>query len=127
LNQKKFIKFLKDLDIAVTAYSPLTRPYEYLTDQTLPRPAHFDDRVKKIGEKYGKSSAQIVLRFLSQLGAIPIPTPDDEKQAVENLNIFDFKLSDDEIKFMETFHTGQRSFPLEFCRGHKYFMFNEEF
>lgn len=118
---------MKDLDITVTAFGPLTRPHEYEKDSTLPRPTHFDPRVKKIGEKYGKSSAQIVLRFLTQLGAIPIPTADNESQAKENLEIFDFELSEDEMNFMETFHTGQRTFPLEFCRGHKYFMFGDEF
>lgn len=127
LNQKKLTAFCKERDITVTAYSPLTRPHSYAADSNLPKPALLDDRVKKIGEKYGKTSAQIVLRYLVQLGVIPIPKSSNENRIKENINIFDFELNNEEVALMDTFHTGQRSVPFSLCTKHKYFMFNIEF
>lgn len=110
--------------MTLTAFSPLTRPHDYALDQSLPRPAIFDNQVKKIGEKYGKTAVQVVLRFLIQLEVIPIPKPSNQSEAIENIEIFDFKLTKEEMEIMEALNTGQRSFPLEFCKNHQYFMFN---
>lgn len=127
LNQKKLIEFCKSKDITVTAYSPLTRPHYYENDKTLPKPALFDERVLAIGEKYGKSAGQIVLRYIYQIGAIPIPKSSNEGRIKDNINIFDFELSADEMKIMDSFHTGQRTVPFSLCTKHKYYMFNIDF
>lgn len=127
LNQKKLTAFCKERDITITAYSPLTRPHSYAADPNLPKPPLLDERVKAIGEKYGKTPAQIVLRYLVQLGVIPIPKSSNEIRIKENINIFDFELNADEVALMDKFHTGQRSVPFSLCTKHKYFMFNIEF
>lgn len=60
LNQRKLIKYCKDNGVEVTAYSPLGRPnFETKTPEYF-----FDDEVIAIGKKYGKSTAQVVLRYL---------------------------------------------------------------
>lgn len=127
LNQKKLTAFCKERDITLTAYSPLTRPHSYAADPNLPKPPLLDERVKKIGEKYGKTPAQVVLRYLVQLGVIPIPKSSNEGRIKENINIFDFELNSEEVALMDTFHTGQRSVPFSLCTKHKYFMFNIDF
>jgi aldehyde reductase len=127
LNQKKLIEFCKARDITVTSYSPLTRPHYYEQDKSLPKPAMLDERVIAIGEKYGKTPGQIVLRFIHQIGTIPIPKSSNEQRIKDNINIFDFKLTPEEMALMESFHTGQRTVPFSLCTKHKYFMFNAEF
>ena len=60
LNQKPLIALCKKYDIVVTAYCPLGRP-----EPAKKTPAYlFDDKVKAIGDKYKKSTAQVVLRYL---------------------------------------------------------------
>lgn len=60
LNQRKLIKYCKDNGVEITAYSPLGRPnFETKTPEYI-----FDAEVVAIGKKYGKSTAQVVLRFL---------------------------------------------------------------
>jgi aldehyde reductase len=127
LNQKKLIEFCKSRDITVTAYSPLTRPHRYEKDHTLPKPALLDPRVEEIGKKYKKTAAQVVLRYLVQIGVIPIPKSSNEDRIKHNIDIFDFELTTDETKLMDSFHTGQRTVPFTNFAGHKHFMFNAEF
>lgn len=64
INQKKLIKFCKDLDIVLTAYSPLGRPHYAADNPTGPQSAIHDNRVKIISEKYNKTPAQVILRYL---------------------------------------------------------------
>jgi aldehyde reductase len=127
INQKKLIKFCKDRDIVIMAYSPMTRPHYYEKDPTLPKPAILDDRVKEIGKKYSKTPGQIVLRYLYSLGVVPIPKSSNESRIVENISIFDFELTEEEINFMDGFNTGERTVPFNATKSHKYYMFNIEF
>lgn len=127
LNQKKLTAFCKERGIVITAYSPLTRPHSFAADPSLPKPPLADDRVKEIGLRYNKSPAQVVLRYLIQLGVVPIPKSSNENRIKENMNIFDFELNAEEVAVMDSFHTGQRSVPFSLCTEHKYFMFNIEF
>lgn len=127
LNQKKLIEFCKARDITITAYSPLTRPHRYENDHSLPKPAILDPRVEDVGKKYNKTPAQVVLRYLVQLGAIPIPKSSNEMRIKQNIDIFDFDLTPSEMILMDSFHTGQRTVPFDLCAKHKFFMFNIEF
>lgn len=51
----------------------------------------------KIGEKYNKSTAQVILRWNIDLGIVTIPKSATPSRIKENADIFDFKLTDDEI------------------------------
>ena len=55
----------------------------------------------EIGKKYGKSSAQVALRFLLQSDVILIPKSTHKNRMEENLNIFDFALNDDDMKAIQ--------------------------
>ena len=60
---------------------------------------HFNNEViQKLAEKYGKSSAQIILRWQLQAGFIAIPGSSNPDHIAENYDIFDFELTDDEIQ-----------------------------
>ena len=51
----------------------------------------------KLGKKYGKSSAQIILRWHTQMGFVVIPGSKNVDHIKDNLNILDFKLTDEEM------------------------------
>ena len=54
--------------------------------------------IVELAEKYNKTSAQIILRWQVQAGYIAIPGLSDPNHIAENYNIFDFELSDDDMK-----------------------------
>lgn len=62
INQKKLIKFCKELNIVVVAFSPLRMPVD--DNPNSPKAAMSDDNIKAIAEKYNKSTAQVILRYL---------------------------------------------------------------
>ena len=53
-----------------------------------------------IGRKYGKSVAQTALRFLIQCGVIVIPKSTHKERMVQNMDVFDFSLSDEDMNII---------------------------
>lgn len=66
--------------------------------------------LKLIGEKYGKSAAQVALRFLMQSDVVLIPKSTHKNRMEENFNIFDFSLTAEEMKQIEALDTGESLF-----------------
>ena len=54
--------------------------------------------LKSIGEKYGKSVAQVTLRWDLQRGIVVIPKSTHKERIIENLDIFDFELSEEDMQ-----------------------------
>lgn len=86
LDQSKLLAACNKLGLAVTAYCPIGRG-KVAGTETLDR----------IGAKYGKSGAQVSLRWLIQQGLIPIPRTASPDKLMQNLNVFDFALSEAEM------------------------------
>lgn len=55
-----------------------------------------------IGSKYGKSAAQVALRWLTQRGIVAIPKSSHKERMAQNLNIFDFMLTTEEMAQIAT-------------------------
>ena len=66
--------------------------------------------LSEIGEKHGKSVAQVVLRWLTQRGVIAIPKSVRAERMAENLDIFDFELTDEQMAAVATLDTGSSLF-----------------
>ena len=66
--------------------------------------------LKKIGKKYGKTPAQVALRFLIQSGVVVIPKSVHKERMEENFNVFDFTLSEDDMKTLEALDSGESLF-----------------
>ena len=54
--------------------------------------------IEELADKYGKSSAQIILRWQIQAGFIAIPGSADPDHIAENYDIFDFELTENEMQ-----------------------------
>ncbi|MDE5782568.1 MAG: aldo/keto reductase [Lachnospiraceae bacterium] len=66
--------------------------------------------LKEIGAKYGKSTAQTALRFLLQSGVVVIPKSTHKERMEENFNVFDFTITEEEMKQIESLDTNQSLF-----------------
>ena len=82
--------------IVTEAWSPLGAGNELLQEPTL----------VSIAGKYGKTPAQVVLRWHIELGNVTIPRSANPRRIAENINIFDFSLTDDEVAVISALDTG---------------------
>jgi len=126
LNQKKLIAFCKSQGIVVTAYSPLgspDRPWAKPTDPILTE----EPKIKEIAAKYKKSSAQVILRYIYQNGAIPIPKSVTKSRIQENIKIFDFQLTPQDVAVLDSFDCNGRVCWFVEAVGHPHYPFNDEY
>ena len=99
--QKQAREILQKYNTQIMAWSPLAEGKNNLfTNETL----------IKIGEKYGKTAAQVDLRFLTQCGVVVIPKSIHKERMEENFNIFDFKLTDEEMQEIEALDLSKSQF-----------------
>lgn len=66
--------------------------------------------LRSIGEKYTKSIAQVILRWLTQRGVVAIPKSVRKERMAENLNSLDFELSADDMETIKTLDTNASLF-----------------
>lgn len=97
--QRKTREFCKSVGIAVESYSPLGGSKSALLTHPL---------LLSLGEKYHKSTAQVVLRWHVQQGLIVIPKSIHPERIASNIDIFDFELSDEDMYSLATLATGKR-------------------
>lgn len=69
-----------------------------------------NELMQSIGNKYGKSIAQVVLRWLTQRGIVAIPKSVRKERMAENLNSLDFELTAEEMEKIKTLDTNASSF-----------------
>lgn len=82
----EMLEYCQDNDIIIQAYSPLTR--ENMTDHAL---------LKSIASSYDKTPEQVILRWNIQLGTVPLPKSANTYHQKENVDIFDFQISEDDM------------------------------
>ncbi|KAJ3643651.1 hypothetical protein Zmor_026350 [Zophobas morio] len=113
LQQRELVDFCKKNGIANVAYFPLVNPsYNNFLTRIGQEPKQMpnllgDPEVVKIAQKHSKSPAQIVLRFLVQIGVAPIPKSVIRQQLVENISIFDFNLDEGDMKILRGLDKGE--------------------
>jgi len=105
----KHIKFCNDHGIQVTAYSPFASKDRPPTHVMGNLPVLLDDELPpKIGAKYGKSGAQVMIRWAIQRNTYVIPKSSNPKRIKENFEVFDFELSEEDMKAIDGMNTNTR-------------------
>lgn len=94
--------------IVTVAWSPLGARSDLLEDPTL----------KELAAKYGKSTAQIVLRWHIQLGVVAIPRSSNPERQAQNIDIFDFALTDADMAAITALDTGEHPRADSDTQGH---------
>jgi diketogulonate reductase-like aldo/keto reductase len=64
-------------------------------------------QLAEIGERHGKTAAQVTLRWILQQGIVTIPKSVHAERIRENADVFDFALSDDEMAAIDALDRGQ--------------------
>ncbi|MGK9044401.1 aldo/keto reductase [Mammaliicoccus vitulinus] len=99
-NQKELQTYCKSKGIKVMAWSPLMRGGEWLDNPVL----------KNIAEKYNKTVAQVIIKWHIQQDRLVIPKSQNDNRIRENFDVFNFKLSDEDITDIDSLHTNERQF-----------------
>lgn len=100
LVQQALLDFCSTHQIQYEAWSPLMKGEIFQIPE-----------LKQIGEKYGKNPVQVVLRWNLQKGVVTIPKSTHKERIRSNANIFDFKLSAEDMNRIDALERGQRIGP----------------
>ncbi|MDX5424892.1 MAG: aldo/keto reductase [Exiguobacterium sp.] len=99
LSQKELIAFCKRYDIQIQAWSPLMKGREALEDDT----------IVEIANRHGKSPAQVILRWHLQNGVAVIPKSVTPSRIKENIQVFDFTLTKEEMAAIDALNRDERT------------------
>jgi len=98
LYQKELLGFCRKQGIQLEAYRPLVDA------------KRFDDpRLVEVASRYGKTPAQVLLRWTLQHDVVVIPKSKQRKHILENAGVFDFSLSKQDMGFLDAFDEGYRT------------------
>ena len=94
-SKNDILSYCEENNIQLVAWSPIMRGKLFSNDLMI-----------DLAEKYKKTIAQIILRWHVQRGIIPIPKSSNEERIKENLSIFDFELSNADMKTIDLLNEG---------------------
>lgn len=94
-------KFLQENNVQIESWGPFAEGKNNIFHHEL---------LSAIGEKYNKSIAQVILRWLTQRGVVTIPKSIRKERMAENFDIFDFELSSQDFDAIASLDTGSSLF-----------------
>lgn len=95
------VKFNEQQNVQTEAWAPFAEgKHDIFTNET----------IAAIGKKYGKANDQVILRWLLQRGIVVIPKSVHKARMAENFDVFDFQLSDDDMKTMNSLDKHESQF-----------------
>lgn len=88
---QRMLNYCNIQEIVIQAYSPLTRSHK------------IDDvRLKSVASRYNKTTSQVLIRWSIQKGVVPIVKSNQQKHMKENLNVFDFTITDQDMHVLNS-------------------------
>ncbi|XP_014690829.2 aldo-keto reductase family 1 member C23-like protein isoform X1 [Equus asinus] len=127
LNQRKLLDFCKSKDIVLVAYSALgsQRPKIWVDQSS---PVLLEDPVLcAMAKKYQRTPAQIALRYQLQRGVVVLAKSYNEKRIKENVQIFEFQLTSEDMKILDGLNQNFRYFQLKIAADHPEYPFADEY
>jgi diketogulonate reductase-like aldo/keto reductase len=94
-------KLMKEYNVQIESWGPFAEGRNNMFQNEV---------LLSLAEKYNKSVAQVVLRWLTQRGVVAIPKSVHKERIIENFNIFDFKLSQEDMEKIASLDTKKSSF-----------------
>ena len=119
LTQEPLLRLCQQHGISVTAFSPLgALSYVELDMASQQQSVLSQSVVKDAAQRLNKTPAQVVLRWGIQRGCSIIPKTSKEDRMIENLSVFDFELSEQEMQSISALNKNQRfNDPGVFCEA----------
>lgn len=99
--QKELIRWAEKYNIQLEAWAPFGEGRKGLFENPV---------LKAIGDRYGKTTAQVILRWHIQRGIVVIPKSVHKERMEENLSVFDFSLTDEDMMRISGLDTATSSF-----------------
>ncbi|NP_001297498.1 aldo-keto reductase family 1 member C13 [Mesocricetus auratus] len=126
-NQSKLLDYCKSKDIVLVAFGALgTQRYKEWVDQDSPVLLN-DPVLCGVAKKNKRSPALIALRYLVQRGVVPLAQSFYESEMKENLQVFEFQLSPEDMKILDGLNKNFRYLPAQFFADHPEYPFSEEY
>jgi len=113
-SQAEFVAYLKSEEIVPMAYSPIGAPYHSDTKAEHPD-LRTNAYLMELAAKYNKNTIQIMLNWGLCRGHVVIPGSKGLEHQKENINIFDFRLTEEEIEQINKNDSGIRGY--DFASG----------
>ncbi|XP_069364087.1 aldo-keto reductase AKR2E4-like isoform X2 [Maniola hyperantus] len=123
LQQPELREFCLNHDIQVMGYTPFGSLFPGRAKPDAPPPRVTDPELGAIAGKYNKAVAQVVLRYLFELGVTPIPKSVSTFRIYENLDIFDFQLDESDHKQLKSYDSNYRVIDVKFFSDAKDYPF----
>ena len=101
ITQREIRDYCTARNIIIESYSPIMRGGEILENEV----------ISNLAQQYGKTPAQIVLRWHVQHGFVVIPKSVNQKRLQENIDLFDFELSNDDMQQIDGMDNGTNLAP----------------
>jgi diketogulonate reductase-like aldo/keto reductase len=89
-------KFMKENNVQIESWGPFAEGKNNI---------FHNETLVAIAEKYNKSVAQVILRWLTQKGIVAIPKSVHKERIIENFNIFDFELNQEDMDWIAALDT----------------------
>lgn len=89
-HSEDMLEYCSNNTIVIQAYSPLTRTKQLQSEV-----------LTQLASKYSKTPAQIVIRWNLQLGTVPLPKANQKEHLKENIDVFDFEISIDDMALLD--------------------------
>lgn len=98
---KRLIEHCHSRNVVVTAHSPLGNPgHPQFNPES--RLAINEANIRTVAQRHGRTPAQIMIRYQIQNGNVVIPKSDTRDRVITNFDVFNFRLSDDDIRLIES-------------------------
>ncbi|XP_055472621.1 aldo-keto reductase family 1 member C23-like protein isoform X2 [Psammomys obesus] len=127
LNQSKLLDYCKSKDIVLVAYGALgsQRCKPWINENA---PYLLEDPVLcAMAEKHKQTAALISLRYLLQRGIVTLAKSFNEKRIKENMKVFEFQLSAEDMAVIDSLNKNYRYAPADFTAAHPDYPYSDEY
>ncbi|XP_049882817.1 aldo-keto reductase AKR2E4-like [Pectinophora gossypiella] len=126
LQQPKLLEYCKQQNITVMAYTPFGSLFPTKATPDAPPPRVDDPVLVEMAGRYNKTVPQVALRYLIELGVIPIPKSLTKSRIEQNFQVFDFTLKEQDKDVLKKYDTGYRTVLQLKWFDHPYYPFEKD-
>ncbi|XP_052757127.1 aldo-keto reductase AKR2E4-like [Galleria mellonella] len=125
LQQPELLSYCKEKNIIVMGYTPFGSIFPSKAKSDAPPPRVDEPALVEIARKYEKTVPQVVLRYLVDIGVVPIPKSLTKSRIEQNVDIFDFSLTQQDRDLLKTYDKGYRTIPQLKWQSHPCYPFEK--